>query len=116
MNPFWMFLLAIFSPLLLAAALFVPLYAGVAAAGYAVYRLSAAHTSLAPYLSDIFYMIEVYRGLFLRWQAHLMETAFLTYTLPLLLLPILGLTLSLWLTTLLSRKLMEVFHLGVGVR
>ncbi len=115
MNPFVMFLLAIFSPFLLAAALLLPAYAGVAGAGYVIYHFSVPPHALSNKLLDVFYMIDVYSGAFGHWKHHILQVDFLTYTLPLLLLPILGLTFSLMLTAKLSRKLMDIFHLGASM-
>ena len=44
----------------------------------------------------------------------MMETSLLTYTLPLLALPIAGIMLSIWLIGKVSHKLKDIFHSGVS--
>lgn len=114
MNPFVMFLLAIFSPIMLAATLLVPAYVSIAGACYIVYYTGNAATHpLAGKLENVFYMIDVYRNLFNQWSANIMRVDFIHYTLPLIAIPLAGATLSFVLTAKLSRKLHDVFHSGV---
>jgi hypothetical protein len=113
MNPFILFVLAIFSPLLLAATLLVPPYAGIVAACYIIYDKGAKIHPLDGKLDQVFYMMDVYVQLFTRWMNHMTEASFFTYTAPLLLLPLLSTILSIWLTGKLSTKLMDIFQLGV---
>jgi hypothetical protein len=114
MNPFFMFLLAILSPPLMALILLVPPYAGIVAASYLIYYKSGAVHPLADRLSDVFYMIDVYMKLLLQWSHHMMEMDVLHYSVPLLLLPILGITTALWLASKVSSKLKDIFQLGVS--
>lgn len=113
MNPLLLFPLAIFSPLLLAIVMLVPPYAGIAGASYIIYDISAKTNPLADKLFDVFYMIDVYKGLFSHWAHHITETSILNYALPLLVLPLLGTMLSIWLTGKLVRMLMNMFQSGV---
>jgi hypothetical protein len=115
MNPFALFMLAIFSPMLLFVALTGPIYAGILGASYAIYYKSgAAAHPLDDKLFDVFYIIDVYVKLFKQWSSHIVDASFLTYTLPLLLLPAIGIILSLGMTSRISRKLQDIFQLGVG--
>ena len=114
MNPFLMFLLAILSPFIMAATLLIPPYAGIAGASYIIYNHGAAVNPLHDKLLDVFYMIDVYSGLFSAWSHHMMQTSLLTYTLPLLLLPIIGIMLCMWLTGKVASKLKDIFHGGMS--
>lgn len=114
MNPLIFFILALLSPLILAAVILVPPYVGIALASYIIYYKSAdAVHPLSGKLGDVFYMIDVYSKLFSHWAHHLTETSILSYALPLLLIPILGIMLSLWLGGKVARKLRDVFQMGM---
>lgn len=116
MNPFVLFILAILSPVILAAVIFVPPYVGIALASYIIYYKAAdAVHPLSGKLGDVFYMIDVYSTLFSQWAHHLTETSILTYALPLLLMPIFGIMLSLWLGGKVARKLKDVFQMGMHI-
>ncbi len=114
MNPFLLFLLAIVSPILLVLCLFLPPYLGVALACFIIYYKSGADHPLAGEWFDVFYILDVYRQLFAVWFEDVMAASFLTYSLPLILPALLGIVLGLWLTARLSRKLSDVFEVGVG--
>ena len=114
MNPFVMLLLAILSPFVMAFTLLVPPYAGVAAASYIIYNKGASVNPLHDKLLDIFYIIDVYTRLFSEWSAHIMQTSLLTYTLPLILPPLLGIMLALWVTGKVATRLKDLFHSGVS--
>ncbi len=114
MNPLLFFILAILSPIILAAVVLVPPYVGIAAASYIIYYKAAdAVHPLSGKLGDVFYMIDVYSKLFSQWAHNLGETSILTYALPLLLIPILCIMLSLWLGGKVARKLKDVFQMGM---
>ncbi len=114
MNPFVMFLLAIFSPLMLAATLLIPAYVSIAGACYIIYYSSkAAAHPLNGKLEQVFYMLDVYRNLFSKWSEHILQADPIGYTLPLIGLPLLGCALSFVLTAKLSRKLHQTFQAGV---
>jgi hypothetical protein len=113
MNPLLFFILAILSPFILAAVMLVPPYVGIAAASYIIYYKPDAVHPLAGKLGDVFYIIDVYSKLFSQWAYHLAETSILTYALPLLLLPILTIMLSIWLSGKVARKLRDVFQIGM---
>lgn len=112
MNPFYLFLLAILSPLLLAITLLVPPYAGIVAASYIIYDKGAKLHPLHDKMLDVFYMIEVYSRLFSQWSKHMETTSLVSYTLPLILFPLMGIILALGLTSRLSRKLQNIFQIG----
>lgn len=113
MNPFNLFLLAIFSPVLLLTTLLVPPYAGIITANYIIYAKGDKVHPLADKLDEVFYMFDVYSKLFSYWTHHIAETSILTYAMPLLLPVIIGIMLALWLTGKLSTKLRDIFQLGV---
>lgn len=112
MNPFFFFILAILSPFLLAITLLVLPYAGMVSAAYIIYDKGAKLHPLHDKLFDVFYMIEVYVKLFAQWSAHMDGASFLSYTLPLIALPLIGIILALGLTSRLSRKLQNIFQVG----
>lgn len=114
MNPFFMFLLAIFSPLLLALVLLAPMYLALAGASYLIYLRQPGTNPLHDKFFDVFYMIEAYQTLFMAWLSHMKAYSLLYYSAPLLILPLVGIAIALWLTAKLSRKLMDVFHLAAG--
>lgn len=116
MNPFAMFLLAIISPFLLAATLLVLPYAGIVGACYIIYDKGGekAHP-LTGKLYDVFYMIDVYGNLFSQWAKHIALTDILTYSLPLLGLPLFTTMIALWLTAKLATKLKDIFQLSVSM-
>ncbi len=115
MHPFLLLLLAITSPILLAIALLVPLYAGIAGAAYIIYAHGAAVHPLTGHMLDVFYIIDVYSNLFRQWAGHIDETNLLTYSAPLIGLPVFGLFLALWFTATLARGLKNLFQHGAVV-
>lgn len=115
MHPFLLFLLAIISPILLAISLLILPYAGITAAAYIIYDKGQAMHPLADRLFDLFYMITVYINLVQQWLSNSGDANLLTYTLPLIALPLMGLTLALWLTAKLARKLKDLFQTGVSL-
>ena len=115
MNPFVLFLLAIISPVLLAITLLVLPYAGLTAAAYIIYDKGQATHPLAGKYDDVFYMIETYTRLFNQWVKNIADVDILTYTLPLIGLPLAGTLIALWLTAKLARKLKDLFQTGVSI-
>jgi hypothetical protein len=112
MQAFVLFVIAIFSPLLLASTLLVPTYAGIAAACYIIYDKKGAVHPLDGRLDQVFYMIDVYNQLFMRWVSHITQADFFSYTVPLLLLPLLATIFAIWLTYKLSAKLKDLAETG----
>lgn len=113
MNPFVLFLLAILSPLLLAATLLLPAYVGISAALYVIYDKPDTVHPLIQHFTNVFYIVDVYYNLLINWIETFDLSTLPVYSAPLLLFPLLGFVLSLWLTAKLSRKLMDIFQLGV---
>lgn len=113
MRPFYLFILAILTPMGLATTLLVPLYAGILGACYAIYY--ADPHPLADKLLDAFYIIDVYGTLFHHLQTHLATLSVVEYTLPATVLPLLGFVTSIWLTRKLARAMMNLFHLSASV-
>ena len=113
MHPMVLLLIAICAPFVLSALLFGPIYAGLAGASYLIYIGSAAD-ALAARMGDVFYIIDVYSKLFTYWQAHMDAVSLTGYTLPLLLPPVAGLLIGLWLTRKCVRRLSDVFHMSVS--
>jgi hypothetical protein len=115
MNAFLLFLLAIVSPLLMAVTLLTPVYSGVVGAAYLVYNPPGGPNPLDQQLLNLFYMIDVYVGLFNYWLTHISAVSTLHYTLPLIGLPLIGLIISLWITRKTVIILMETARdLGTG--
>ena len=115
MNPFLMFLLAILSPLLLFVTLFAPIHAGLFGAAYLIYDTPNKPNPLMEHIYDPFYMVNVYTNLFNGWMGHIKEADVLTYTLPLIVLPLLGIFIAVWLTGKTARKLKDIFQLGASM-
>ncbi|MES2984473.1 MAG: hypothetical protein V4735_04710 [Pseudomonadota bacterium] len=115
MNPFFLFLLAIFSPFVLFVTLLAPIYGGIVGAAYIIYSKGDKIHPLSGKLLDVFYIIEVYMQLFTSWLAHMDAVSLVNYSLPLIGLPLIGMIVSLWLTAKLSRKLKHIFQLGAGI-
>lgn len=115
MSPALLLPLAILTPFLLAAVFLLPLYAGFFAAAYAIYwpQAEAAHP-LADKSTEVFYILEVYGQLFEYWLQHLASVSFVSYSLPIIGLPLLGGVLALWLTMKLVRRLLSFFHLSAS--
>lgn len=110
MNPMLLFMLAIFTPVIFACVILVPPYIGIVAASYIVYYKSGEVHPLAGKLENVFYMIDVYSQLFSQWAHNIAQTSVLSYALPLLLLPIFGIMLTLWLSQKIARKLKDIFQ------
>lgn len=113
MHPFLLFLLAVITPAIFACVVLIPPYIGISAASYAIYYKDGLHP-LAGKLGDVSYMIDVYTQLFSHWAQHIGQTSILSYALPLLLFPILGVMLTLWLGGKVARKLKDIFQSGVS--
>ncbi len=113
MHPLGLFILGLFSPLLLAATLLVPLYCGIAVAAYIIYAKTNGANPLHDKIFDLFYMIDVYARLFKQWSQHMQQSDFLNYTAPLLVVPFLGLLTAFWLTRKMVRMLKKMFHHGL---
>lgn len=108
-------LIAIATPFLLILAFLLPPYLGMAGAASIIYSTSATPTSLTDHWLDIFFMIDVYQQLFTYWLANKSAVSLLTYTAPLLLLPLAGGMAAFFLGRKLIRKLSDVFHLSASV-
>jgi hypothetical protein len=115
MHPFFLFLLAILSPFLLAIPLLVPLYGSIAGATYLIYDTANAVHPLAGKFGEPFYIITVYQNLLTQWMQHPLQYDIVAYTLPLMGLPVVGVMLTLWLTGFVARKLKDIFQLGASV-
>lgn len=110
-----LFLLAITTPLLLAASLVLPIYASMLGAVYTIYMPASGPHPLDARLLDIFYIADAYRQLFTYWWGNMDGLSFVDYGLPILGMPIFGVALALWLSWKLGRKLLNVFHLSSSI-
>lgn len=115
MNPMLLFTLAIFTPVMFAGTILVPPYVGIVAASYIIYYKSGEVHPLAGKLDDISYMIDVYSQLLTQWAHNIAQTSVLSYALPLLLLPIFGIMLTLWLSQKVARKLKDIFQNSASI-
>jgi hypothetical protein len=114
MHPMLLLLLALVTPFALGATLLLPAYAGIASASYLIYSASGNAAPLLAKLTDVFYIVEVYHQLFAHWVANKSAVSLLTYTAPLLLLPLAGFIIALWLGRKLVRYLSDIFHMSVS--
>lgn len=115
MHPFFLFLLAILSPILLATTLLVLPYAGIAGATYIIYDKGQAVHPLQDKLDDVFYILNVYGTLLQDWSNHVTDANPLTYTLPLIVIPLAAISLALWMTVRVARKLKDIFQSSVSI-
>ncbi len=109
MNAGALFLLAMIVPVLLAAVLLIPPYLGIFGAAYIIYTPAEGASPLSDKWLDVFYVINVYNKLFMHWL-NAKSVSFLYYTLPVVALPSLSTFISIWMTSKLSRKLVDVFY------
>lgn len=108
-----MFVLALLSPFMLALTLLLPPYAGMVGASYIIYHDAPAKSKLiAQNYDNVPYMIDVYTKLFNRWSGHMAETSLWGYSVPLIVLPLVGAFIGIVLTSKFSRKLQNIFHLN----
>lgn len=115
MHPILLFLLAIFTPVILCLTLLLPVYAGIFGACWVVYAQPETAHPLATHLTDLFYIVEVYGKLFDYWWANKATLGFVDYALPVAGLPLAGAIAALWLTNKAVRKLLNLFHLSGNV-
>ncbi len=113
MNPFWLFLLAIFSPVALSITLLVPLYGGITGAAYMIYDQGTTHPLAGQWL-NVFYMIDVYSQLFRYWLNHMSTVSFVNYTIPVAGFLLIALIISIWLTAKATKVIMHLFHAAGG--
>ena len=110
MNAPALFVLAILVPMLLAAMLLVPPYLGMYGAAYIVYAPEQGINPLIGRVGDIFFIINTYDQLLAFWVAHITQLGFFSHALPIAGLP-LGCTIaSVWATSKLSRKFLNLFY------
>ena len=93
MNPILLLPLGIIVPIAMAIIALVPSYAGVFYATKIIY--STRDIDISPYALDALYIFKVYIYLFTYWWQHLTNVSFLEYTLPLIGIPLVGISLSL---------------------
>lgn len=105
--------MAVFTPFGMCLTLFIPLYLGMLAACYIVYYGTSPHP-LATRLDDVFYIVDVYSGLFSYWQANMLSVSFFSYSLPVVVLPLLGAYVAYKLTRKFAGKMGDMFHISVG--
>lgn len=114
MNPLALLILALLSPLLIAATLLAPIYGGIALSTCIIYDKAGKAHPLAGKFTDVTYISDVYVNLFAHWSQHMGAANIWHYTLPLVGFPLLGLMISYWLTRKLSRRLYNMFQSGHG--
>lgn len=109
-----LFVTAIFTPVLLLAALLVPSYASIYGACYVVYLPKSGAHPLADKYLDVFTIFDTYQNLVSFWS-NSTDLSFVDYTLPIIALPLFGCTLALFITYKLSRRLVNFFHLTASI-
>jgi hypothetical protein len=110
-----LFLVAMFTPILLSVTLLLPIYASLLGATYILYIPESGPHPLATHLFDVFFIIESYGKLFNFWSNNISTLSVVEYALPIAGLPILGISLALWSTWRISRKLLDIFHLSASI-
>jgi hypothetical protein len=112
MKPILLFPIAILTPFLLTFALLAPIYVALSAAAYIVYMPAAGAHPLTPRLLDIFYMFDVYTKLLEYWLQQHATLSFVHYTLPVVVLPLLGVLVALFATYKIASGLLNIFRLS----
>jgi hypothetical protein len=110
MNGPMLFLTAILTPFFLVAALLLPVYAAVFGATYIVYYPQTGSHPLALKWDDVFYIIDIYSRLAEYWLNNITQVSFVDYTLPVVVLPIVGLVAALYITIKVTRGLLHLFQ------
>jgi len=110
-----LFLLAMITPVLLAAVLVLPIYGGILGATYIIYTPASGPHPLAGRLLDVFYIVESYSTLLGYWINNMKKLSLVEYALPIVGLPVLCTGMSLWLTWRISRWLLNMFHLSASI-
>lgn len=115
MHPGLLFPLAMITPILLMATLFLPAYGAVYAAVYIVYApAEGAMHPLADKWLDVFYIFETFGHMIDYWVANMRSLGVLDFALPGIMLPAVGVIVSLWLTWQLASGLINLFRLSTS--
>lgn len=111
MHPMSLMFLGLFMPVPLALTLFLPLYASIFGAVLAIYHEQSDR--LFDAFTNVLYIVAVYKQAFRYWLDHLETVNHFTYSAPLVLLPLLGVFISLWMTYKLGRAAADYFRAAV---
>lgn len=108
MHPMLMFVIALLIPVVIVAMVFLPVHLGFLAALYAQYGESALQ-----YKYQFFNTLKLYRQLYEYWSAHGDQLDFVSFTLPTLGLPALGILVSLYGTYRIVKYIRDIFVLTI---
>lgn len=115
MNIPTLFLTAIITPVLLITALLVPSYSSVYGAAYLTYANAAGANPMSGKFLDIFTVLDSYQTLLDYWLTNRATLDFVSYTLPIVVLPAIGCLFALWLTYKIARRLLNFFQLSASI-
>lgn len=107
MHPFLMFIIALAIPTVIVVTVFLPAYVSLLVALYVQYGEQALQ-----YKYDIFTTIKLYGQLYDYWAANSEKLDFISFTLPTLGIPALGVFISLYGTYRIVRHVRDIFILS----
>ena len=90
MSPIILIPIGLVIPVVIASIVLVPSYAGFYYATKIIYGMN--DVDLSPYALHVFYIMETYITLFEHWMNNISTVDHISYSLPLILLPIIGIT------------------------
>ncbi len=108
MHPAMMIVLGIITPVPLALAFLLPLYASLFCTVLVIYHQQI--DTLLPAFTNVVYILGVFEHAVDYWLKHLATVNHFTYSLPLIIIPLLGLALATFVTIKLSQKIKNVFQ------
>ena len=108
MSPILLIPMGLVIPVAMAAIVMVPCYAGFYYATKLIY--ASNDVDLSPYALHVFYIIETYATLFTFWLDNIQDVDFLGYTIPLLILPMIGIAASVTGAIIFISYIMTVFQ------
>ena len=108
MHPLLMFAIALAIPIVVVIMVFLPLHLGFLGALYAQYGEQALL-----YKYQFFNALELYGQLFDYWSAHRAQLDFVSFTLPTLGIPALGVLVSLYGTYRIVKYIRDIFTLTI---
>jgi hypothetical protein len=114
MNPLLLFPLSLIMPIIVALVAFIPAYGSIFAAVYTIYDKPDTPNPLSPYMFDVFYIFSAYGRVFDHWSNHMASSDLVNFTLPFIGLPILGISLSLFLTYKLIGYMVNFFRMATN--
>jgi hypothetical protein len=108
MHPLVLLPIGLTTPIAMACIVLVPSYAGVYYATKIIYGVN--HVDLSPYALNVFYILETYITLCSFWVENIQKVDHLSYSLPLIILPLIGIGVSIMGAIIFVGFIMRVFQ------